>query len=177
VDVLEAIARRRMHRSFAPTPVDSDVLRQLVAAAARAPMAANVPLRRIVVVTDARIVRTVRQVTPGLTADAPVLLVLCSDLAQAEAETGTHGRDVSSYIDAGAAAENVALAAASLGLAVSFARSRTEAGLRVALALPAHVRPDIIVGVGYRATVASRAPKRPPVPVYADQYGSEWNGS
>jgi len=176
VDVLDAIARRRMHRSFDRRPVPDELLQQIAAAAARAPMAANIPLRRIVVVTDRRIIATLRQVTPGLSSDPPALIALCTDLAVAEAETGRHGRDISSYIDAGAAAENAALAAAALGLGASFARSRTEAGIGVALGLPPHVRPDILVGVGYVSQRPSRAPRRPETPIFRDQFGAPWSG-
>jgi nitroreductase len=172
MDVLEAIGRRRMHRSFEPTPVDRDVVDRLVDAAVRAPMAANIPLRRIVVVTDPRVRRTLRQVTPSLIADPPVLIVLCTDLAQAERETGAHGRDISSWIDAGAAAQNAALAALDLGVGVCFARSCNDVAVRVALALPDHVRPDIIVGVGHPTRRPSTAPARPAVPIYVDQFGA-----
>ncbi|MBX5485437.1 MAG: nitroreductase family protein [Mycolicibacterium hassiacum] len=174
MEVLAAIAARRMHRSFDGSPVDPAVVERLVDAAARAPMAANVGVRRIVVVTDPAILRTLRQVTPGLTADPPVLLALCTDLAQAELQTGAHGRDISSWIDAGAAAENVALAALELGLGVCFARSCNDAALRIVLALPPEVRPDILVGVGHPTARGSATSRRPATPVYRDQYGTPW---
>jgi nitroreductase len=177
VDVLDAIVRRRMHRSFEATPVDRGVLVRLVDAAARAPMAANVALRRMIVVTDPRVRRTLRQVTPSLIADPPALIVLCTDLAAAERETGPHGRDISSWIDAGAAAENVALAALGLGVGVCFARSCNDVAVRVSLALPAHIRPDIIIGVGHPTRTPSRAPRRPAVPIYGDQFGNSWEQS
>jgi nitroreductase len=163
-----------MHRAFRDGEVAVEDVQRLVDAAVRAPMAANISLRRIVVVSDAAIIRTVRQVTPGLSVEPPVLIALCTDLAQAETATGAHGRDISSYIDAGAAAENVALAATALGLGVSFARSCTEPAIRVALGLPAHVRPDILVAVGQPVENPQRPAKRPPPIVYMDQYGERW---
>lgn len=172
MDVLDAITRRRMQRSFAERPVPEGLLRQVADAAARAPMAANVAVRRIVIVTDRAVLKTLRQLTPGLGVEPPALLALCSDLRVASAETGRHGCCISSYIDAGAAAENAALAAAALGLGASFARSCTESAIRVALGLPAHVRPDILVSVGYVAASRSRAPRRPAIPIFYDQYGS-----
>jgi nitroreductase len=173
VEVLDAIRRRRMHRRFDERPVPDVLLLQVAEAAARAPMAANLAIRRIVIVTDRRVLKTLRQLTPGLSVDPPALLALCSDLELAVAETGRHGRDISSYIDAGAAAENAALAAAALGLGASFARSCTESAIGVALGLPVHVRPDILVSVGYVAASPSRAPRRPAIPIFYDEYGSE----
>lgn len=174
MDVLNAIACRRMYRAFTADPVGDEALGLLVEAATRAPMAANVPVRRIVVVTDRRVLRTIRQLTPGLAVEPPALLALCTDIRQAEDETGAHGRDISSWIDAGAAAENVALAATELGLGVSFARSCTDPALRVALDLPDHVRPDLLVAVGHVAAGAARPPKRPRQPVFRDRYGVPW---
>lgn len=101
-----------MHRVFEDAEVSEADLACSVDAAVRAPMAANVSLRRILVVTDRAIVRTLRQVTPGLSVEPPAVIVLCTDLVEADAFTGRHGQYISSYIDAGAAAENVALAAA-----------------------------------------------------------------
>lgn len=173
MDVLEAIKRRRMHRAFDDRPVPRDILRQVADAGARAPMAANVCVRRIVVVTDRRILRTLRQVTPGLSVEPPALLALCTDTRLAEGETGLHGVRISSYIDAGAAAENIALAAAELGLGASFSRSCTEPAMAIALGLPEHVRPDILVSVGYVSPSPSRAARRRPTPIFADQYGNE----
>jgi nitroreductase len=162
-----------MHRSFDERPVPPDVLRQVAEAGARAPMAANICVRRIVIVTDRRILRTLRQITPGLSVEPPALLALCTDVRQAEEETGLHGLRISSYIDAGAAAENIALAAAELGLGASFARSCTEPAIAIALGLPEHVRPDILVSLGYVSSSPSRAPRRRPAPIFADQYGTE----
>jgi nitroreductase len=175
LDVLDAIRTRRMERQFLGTPVDPEAVRCLVDAATRAPAAANVGVRRVVVITSAAMRKTIRQVTPGLRADPPVLLALCTDLEQAGRQAGTHGRDISSWIDAGAAAENIALAALGLGLGACFARSCNDAALRVVLALPETVRPDILVGVGHAVASAARGVGRPRPVVYADRFGLPWN--
>lgn len=163
-----------MHRSFTDKAVGAQALEALVLAATRAPMAGNVLQRRIVVVTDAAVLRTLRAVTPGLQAIAPAVLAICTDIAVAAEQLGCHGRDISSLIDVGAAAENVALAAVALGLGTSFARSCTDAAVRVVLGLPEHVRPDLLVAVGHPAPTPSRAMRRPPPVVYHDRFGVAW---
>src|SRR2546427_2903075 len=141
MDVLESIRKRRFHRSFTSEPVDEELLARLVWAAGRAPMGGNELVRRIVVVTHPGVMRTVRQVTPSFLANSPAVIVICTDLERAEASMGVQGRDVLSLVDAGAAAENVALVAVALGLAACFVRSSNDVALQEVLGLPRNVRP------------------------------------
>ncbi|TME18814.1 MAG: hypothetical protein E6I63_00970 [Chloroflexi bacterium] len=175
MDVTESIRKRRFHRSFTDEPVDEEALAQLVWAAGRAPMGGNELVRRIVVVADPAVMRTVRQVTPSFLANAPAVLVICTDLERAEASMGIQGRDVLSLVDAGAAAENVALAAVALGLATCFVRSSNDVALQEVLGLPSGVRPDILIAVGHPAATPSPAMKNPPAVVYRDRFGSAWD--
>jgi nitroreductase len=172
MDVFEAMRRRRMHRRFTDEPVSEEVLDKLVQAAGLAPMGGNELVRRLIVVSDPRLVKTVRDVTPSFLANAVAVIVVCTDLDRAEASMGRQGRDILSLLDAGAAAENVALAAPALGVGISFVRCVNDAALREVLELPDHVRVDIMVGVGHPATPPSPpAPRRDPV-VFRDSYGA-----
>lgn len=174
MDVFEAMRKRRMHRHFTDEPVSEEVLAQLVRAATLAPMGGNELVRRIVVVTDTRLVKTVRQVTPSFLANAGAIIVVCTDLDRAEASMGRQGREILSLLDAGAAAENVALAAPALRVGISFVRSVNDSALREVLDLPESVRPDILIGVGHPAPRPSpAAPRRPPV-VFRDRFGNPW---
>src|SRR5437899_264143 len=130
MDVFEAMRRRRMHRRFTDESVSDEVLARLVEAAARAPMGGNELVRRIIVVSDPRMVKTVRDVTPSFLANAVAVIVICTDLDRAEASMGRQGRDILSLLDAGAAAEHVALAAPALGVGISFVRSVNDSALR-----------------------------------------------
>jgi nitroreductase len=173
--LFEALRRRRMHRAFTEEPVTDELLEQLAWAASRAPMGGNQLMRRIIVVTDARRVRALRSVTPsfGATGNVAVML-LCTDLAAATERMGTLGRDLLSLVDAGAAAENVALAAPELELGVSFIRSANDAALRRVLKLPEHIRPDMMIAIGHpiaRPPAAARA-RRPALD--RDQFGQPW---
>jgi len=175
MDVLESIRKRRFHRSFTGEPVDEESLARLVWAAGRAPMGGNELVRRIVVVTDPGVMRTVRQVTPSFLANSPAVIVICTDLERAEASMGVQGRDVLSLLDAGAAAENVALVAVALGLAACFVRSSNDAALQEVLSLPRHVRPDVLIAIGHASTAPTAAMKNPPPVVYRDVFGKFWN--
>jgi nitroreductase len=175
MDVLESIRKRRFHRSFTGEPVDEESLARLVWAAGRAPMGGNELVRRIVLVTDPDVLRTVRQVTPSFLANSPAVIVICTDLERAEASMGVQGRDVLSLVDAGAAAENVALAAVALGLAACFVRSSNDAALQEVLGLPQNVRPDVLIAVGHASPAPTAAIKNPPAVVYRDEFGKVWN--
>jgi nitroreductase len=174
VNVLDAVRRRRMHRSFSEDPVTDDELERLVWAGGYAPLAGNSATRRFVIVSDPRLVATLREVMPSFISNARACIVVCTDLALCEQLMGERGRDVVSRIDAGTAAENIALAAVELGLGVCFSQSSTEAAVREVLGLPEHVRPDIVVAVGRPATNPSPAIRmRPPV-VDRNRFGNPW---
>src|SRR5262245_66555883 len=101
--------RRRMHRHFTSDPVAEDVLDRLVQAATLAPMGGNELVRRLIVVTDPRMVKTVRDVTPSFLANAVAIVVVCTDLDRGEVSMGRQGRDIHSLLESGAAAEDIAL--------------------------------------------------------------------
>ena len=175
MDVLESIRKRRFHRSFTDQPLDESSLARLVWAAGRAPMGGNELVRRIVVVTDPGQMRTLRQVTPSFLANSPAVIVICTDLERAEASMGIQGRDVLSLLDAGAAAENVALAAVGLGLAACFVRSSNDVALQEVLGLPENVRPDVLIAVGHASPTPTPAIKNPPAVVYREAFGRVWD--
>jgi nitroreductase len=163
-----------MHRAFVPEPVEDELVARLLWAAGRAPMAGNELVRRFVLVDDPALVRAVRELSPSFLADAPAFILVCTDLELAGARMGPLGRDAVSLLDAGAAAENIALMAVALGLGVCFVRSATDAALRRLLGIPDSVRPDLIVAYGRPAARPSASvPHRPPV-VYHNVYGVPW---
>jgi nitroreductase len=137
-------------------------------------MGGNELVRRLIVVTDPRMVKTVRDVTPSFLANAVAIVVVCTDLDRAEVSMGRQGRNILSLLDSGAAAENIALAAPPLDIGICFVRSVNDSALAEVLELPTHVRVDVLVGVGHPArTPSPAAPRRPPV-VFRDTFGEPW---
>lgn len=174
--VLEAMRRRRMHRYFDPSPLDEETLRALAWAATRAPAGGNQPSRYILVVKDPRLVKTVVEVTPSYIGTMPAAIVLVlTDVEQAEEQMGTQGREHLSRIDAGAATEHIALAAVALGIGCYLFRCSNEAALGAVLDLPPSVRVDWLAAVGRPAETPSIAPKAPRQVVYVDTWdGDQW---
>jgi nitroreductase len=172
-DVFEAMRRRRMHRQFVHEPVSRELLSRLVYAAGRA-QAVRADIRHLVVVTDSRLVHTLRQICPGLIANSPALVVVCSDLERAEALVGTRGVEHVTRLDAGAAAGYMALAAPALGIGVCIVTSWNEPAVQAVLELPAHVRPEVIVAVGHPVPNPPRGVRRFEPIVHENRYGTAW---
>jgi nitroreductase len=176
MDVLDAMRRRRMHRSFDPEPLDEPTLRTLAWAATRAPAGGNQPSRYVLVVRDPRLVKTVVEVTPSYIGTMPpAVLCILTDVTSAEAQMGIQGREQLSRTDAGAAAEHVALAAVELGLGCYMFRCSNESALRAVLNLPPEVRVEVMCAVGRPAATPSPAVKAPRQTIYVDGWkGDEW---
>jgi nitroreductase len=172
--VFEAMKRRRMHRHFDPGPLDEATLRRLAWAATRAPIGGNEPSRLLLVLRDPRLVKTIVEVTPSyIGTPPPAMIAVLTDLELAEARMGVHGRDQLSRLDAGAAAEHVALAAVALGIGCYLFRCSNDAALRAALDLPAAVRVEWLAAVGRPASTPSPAPRAARQTVFVDRFGGE----
>ena len=136
-----------MHRVFRPDSVDRQVLDRLVYAAGRAQVA-RPGIRHLIVVTDPRLVRTVRQACPGFVNNAPAVIVICSDVRRAREVMGPRGVEVVTRLDAGAAAAYITVAAPVLGIGVCKVTSWTEEVVQAIFALPEHIRPEVLMAVG-----------------------------
>jgi nitroreductase len=172
--VFEAMRRRRMHRAFDAAPLDEATLRQLAWAATRAPIGGNQSSRILLVLRDPRLVKTLVEVTPSYIGTLPAaVIVVLTDLELAESLMGSHGREQLARLDAGAAAEHVALAAVALGIGCYLFRCSNDAALRTVLDLPASVRVEWLAAVGRPAATPSPAPRAAPQSVFVDRLGGE----
>ena len=176
MELAEVLKHRHMSRRFTEKPVEKEKLELLLYAAGRAPQGGNMPVREFVVVTDSRYMELIRGTTPSFLANSTAAIVICTDLDKALEVMGVQGRDVLSLLDAGAAAETIALEAVELGLGVSFVRSATTEALKRVLGIPDRYRVDIIVGLGYRAKDSAPSVKGVKPTVHLNHYGGVWNG-
>jgi nitroreductase len=172
LDVIDAVRRRRMHRQFDPRPIPRSVLACLAWAAGRA-QTARPGARTVVVVDDPGLMRTARDVLPGFTNNAPAMIVIATNLDGMDAAIGRRGPEHTSRLDSGAAAANLALAAQSFGIGVCTVTSWSDAAVRALFDLPADVRPDVTVALGYQAANPRPAPRGSHDPaVYLNRYGN-----
>lgn len=175
-DVLfDLLRKRHACRHFEHRPIPDDVLDRIVYAAHRAPTAGNAPYRFVIVVKDPKTLHMIRLVSPGFFGDCSAAVFICTDLDVA-LKSGRQVYDQITHYDAGAAAENVILAAYSMGLAGTFIKSYSETAVARILGLPENCRTELLVSIGYPS-------KEEPKPLkkrkgakntYVDRFGNRW---
>jgi nitroreductase len=172
-DLFNVLKRRRACRNFVAKEIPDEILDKLVYAGHRAPTGGNIPYRFFVVVRDPVQLRMLKAAAPGYFGESTAAIVVCTDLRVDRGITKIDAEQCSLY-DAGAAAENIVLAAYALGLGASFIKSYSETAVSRILGLPEACRTELIVSLGYPAS-------NEPAPIkkrkegkitYYDKYGS-----
>lgn len=173
--IFDIMRKRHACRQFDPRPIPREILDKLVYAAHRAPTAGNAPYRFVVVVSDQTLLRMVRLVSPGFYGDCSAAMFICTNVDVAR-KSGSDVLEEIAHIDAGAAAENVILAAYSLGLAGSFIRSYSESAVSKLLRLPENCRTELLISIGYPARDEQKPLKKRngATLTYADRFGQPW---
>lgn len=149
--VFDVIRTRRAVRSFSDRPVEVADIRRIIEAARWASSAGNRRLHRFFVTRDPEKIDLVSTIGPGFYGKPAALIVICTDREKAERLGVKRDRDVSTWIDVGTAAMNMQVMAHALGLGTTPVTSVSRSGLREALELPDHLRPDLILQLGYPA--------------------------
>jgi len=127
MEVMEAIRTRRSIRKFKPDPVDEELLMKVLEAARWAPSWANTQCWRFVVVRDPKIkeelagtLESLNPRNPAIPAirSAPVVIAICAELGKSGFYRGQPATEKGDWymFDAALAAQNLVLAAHSLGL-------------------------------------------------------------
>lgn len=172
IDLFDVLKKRRACRIFLPKAIPAEVLDKVVYAAHRAPTGGNTPHRFVIVVKDQEQLKMLKAVAPGYFGDSTAAIVVCTDLRV----NGVDPEQCALY-DAGAAAENIVLAAYALGLGASFIKSYAETAVRAILGLPEGCRSELIVSLGYPAPDEPPPVRKPPQGkiTYYDKYGEKKN--
>jgi nitroreductase len=172
----ELLKSRHACRQFDSKAIPDQVLARLVYTAHRAPTGGNVPYRFVIVVKDPRKLEMLKLVSPGYEGESSAAIVICTDTRIADQGLGNLGTDQCALYDAGAAAENVHLAAHALGLGSSFIKSYSERAVKRILELPESSRTELLISLGYPAKDESRPLKKRKggSTTYRDRYGNEW---
>jgi nitroreductase len=165
----DVLKRRRTTRSFKQDPLPRKFLSKLIYAARKAPTGGHVDTRHFVVVTDPLLIERIRKASPGFYGSCPVLIVICTDLNAAEG-------DPTAIFDAGASAENIALAATALGIAVGFVKSYPESAVKHILAIPEGIRTEIIVKLGYASPDQPKPPSMLRSQADLNRFGQAFEG-
>jgi nitroreductase len=175
MDTLEAIRTRRSVRAFSDRPVEQEKLLAVLEAARQAPSWANMQCWRFVVVQEPAVRAKIGDLsyveaffaTRGYKtnpaqkalAQAPLVIVACAEPEQSGDLGGQHYY----MTDMGIAAENLMLAAHSLGLGSVFVGVFDEEQLGELLDIPPGIRIVGLFPLGYPLNGGKRNPPRRPL--------------
>ncbi len=162
LDVFEALKQRRSIRDYTTDDVTEEAVLQLVESASLAPSAGNVQPWEFVVVRDSKTKQMLSNAALGqrFIEKAPVVIVVCADLARSLRRYGKRGEQLYCLQDTAAAIENIILAAQALGLATCWVGAFQETEVALAVNAPKHIRPVAIIPVGHPARKQMAPPKR-----------------
>lgn len=188
LDSLEQLmATQRAIRRFTADPVDDALIERVLAAATRAPSARNIQPWRFIVIRDGETKRQLGAIfdelggqmygaaAPDRTpwSEVPVLIVVCSEYAFGEDESGITALGASIY----PAVQNLLLAAhaAGLGSVLTTRWKRREGDVRPLLGLPETMAVHAIIPLGWPEARHGRNRRRPvPEVTFRERFGEPW---
>ena len=137
-------------RTFIDKKVNITDLNLILEAGIKAPSAGNLQDFRFVIVTEEDKKREIAEASLKQLwmADAPLLIIVCSDLKNLIRFYGDRA-EYYAVQDTAAATENILLKSADLGLAANWISVFDENVLRRVLRLPEQVKPYVIIPIGY----------------------------
>lgn len=163
MDVFTSIKTRRSIRSFKEDPFPEDLLTQLLEAGQAAPTAGNVQPWKFFVVRNRPLQEQLTDAALGQTwiLSAPVIIVVCADLARSGSSYGKRGSELYAIQDTAAAIQNILLTATAFGLAACWVGAfREELAAKVLEIDSQKMRPVALIPVGYPAETTSTPHKR-----------------
>jgi nitroreductase len=163
VELSEAIRGRRSIRAYKTGKVSQKEIAMLLEAAISAPSAGNIQPWEFIVVRKQEMKRRLAEAAWGqsIIEQVPVVVVVCADENLSAKRYGDRGRALYCLQDTAAAIQNLLLTAYSLGLGTCWIGAFKEDRVRVAMKIPAGVKPVAIVPVGHPAVSPSPRKKRP----------------
>ncbi len=159
-DILELIKARRSIRRYEDRPIADEDLLKIVEAGRWAPSGSNRQPCVFVLVDDRDAIETLSAFSPGVIGRAAAVVAVCVDDSRRLAND--RGSESLDPMDVAMAAQNMLLEAASLGIGSCPVLSFDGKSVARVLGLPGHVRPLLLVTLGY-ALGPAKAPARRPL--------------
>jgi len=176
MEALECIYSRRSVRRFTDQHVEWDKIGSILEAGRTAPSAGNIQNWKFIVVLDKDKRNKISEVClqQYWMANAPIHIIICSEPEKGKRFYGVRGERLYAVQNCAAAAENMMLAANSLGLGSCWVGAFDEDALKTELGIIEEVRPQIVLAIGY-------PDERPLMPmrykleniVHLEKYGSK----
>ena len=175
MDFETVVKRRRMCREYLDGDVPRENLDRILELASRYPSAGHTEPQEFIVVRDRRVKEDLARAALGQTfvAQAPLVIVVVSDIRRSARRYGERGVNFFSIIDGAFVAMLILLAVVDEGLGACFVGSFYDREVQEFLDLPPDVRPIGIIPIGYCAEEPRKFPRRSRAQiVHRDRYGS-----
>jgi len=166
MEVLEAIKTRRSIRSFRAQPISDEDAVKILEAARWAPSGGNRQAWAFIYVKDPQVLRMVKNCSTGFYGNAAAAIVI--GLQDGARSIG--------LLDVGFAAENIILAAQSLGIGSCPIASFNKEAVKKVVNGPEGWEPILLVSLGYPDSVPNPPAKKTlSEVVYLDAFGKKWS--
>ena len=175
MDFETVVKRRRMCREFLDRGVPQEKIDRILDLASRYPSAGHTEPQEFIVVHNQRIKEDLAHAALDqmFVAQAPLVIVVVSDVRRSARRYGERGVRFFSIIDGAFVAMLILLAVVEEGLGACFVGSFYDEEVQEVLGLPPDVRPIGIIPIGYCAEAPRRFPRRSRAHiVHHDRYGS-----
>ena len=175
MDFEMVVKKRRMCREFLDRDVPQEKIDRILNLASRYPSAGHTEPQEFIVVRDQRVKHDLARAALDqmFVAQAPLVIVVVSDVRRSSRRYGERGVHFFSIIDGAFVAMLILLAVVDEGLGACFVGSFYDQEVQDVLGLPQDVRPIGIIPIGYCAEEPRRFPRRSRAQiVHLDRYGN-----
>jgi len=145
------LKERRSIRSYAKKKVSFQDVLAVCEAARYTPMAGNLYTIRLIIVSDKEKKAKLMEAAldQEFVAQAPYVIVVCSDLALIKRSYGKRGIEIYARQQAGAAIQNMLLKITDLGLASCWVGAFDEKTVKDVLKIPEKIRVEALLPIGH----------------------------
>ena len=174
MDFETVVKRRRMCREFLDRDVPQEKIDRILDLASRYPSAGHTEPQEFIVVRDQRVKHDLARAALDqmFVAQAPLVIVVVSDVRRSARRYGERGVRLFSIIDGAFVAMLILLAVVEEGLGACFVGSFYDEEVQEVLSLPQEVRPIGIIPIGYCAEGPRKFRRRSREQiVHRDRYG------
>src|ERR671916_290750 len=175
MDFETVVKRRRMCREFLERDVPQQKIDRILDLASRYPSAGHTEPQEFIVVHNRQMKEDLAHAALDqmFVAQAPVVIIVISDVRRSARRYGERGVRFFSIIDGAFVAMLILLAVVEEGLGACFVGSFYDEEVQQVLSLPRDVRPIGIIPIGYCAEKPRKFPRRSRAQiVHQDRYGS-----